>query len=74
MFSDSDIHDAVSQAVTAGIVPADKTRALVVQGDTTNGIEAVFAQKVGDHWQFGGDAEWHGGGDFSAGAQVVASW
>lgn len=72
-FSAAKIHDAIQQAIGATVLPPGKNRAIVVMAGT-DGVKAVIAGKSGQHWTYAGDVEWHGGSDFSAGAQVTASW
>lgn len=72
-FSPAKVQSAIQQALITNPVPAGKNRALVVMAGT-EGVKAVIAAKVGEHWTYAGEAEWHAGGDFSAGAQVTASW
>ena len=68
------IDAAIQQALNTNIVPDGKTTALVVMGTTDGGATAMIATKLGERWTFSGAAAWHGGGDFSAGAQLTASW
>ncbi len=54
------------------ILPVGKSGALIVMA-TTDGVKAILAAKVGEHWEFDGTAAWHGG-EVYAGVSVVASW
>ncbi len=69
--------DAIRRAVVdtlnqAPILPADKRGALVVLA-TTDGVRAVLASKVNDHWDVAAEAEYTGG-EVAAGISVIASW
>ncbi len=74
-FSQDAIRKAVIDSLNLEpILPPGKQGALIVtaySGDNT--VRAIFAAKVGEHWQFDGEADWHGGA-VSAGISVIASW
>lgn len=72
-FSPDALHAALAQAMQGSIVPDGKQTALVVGLDGT-GARAVIASRIGEHWEVSGGIDWHAGGDFSAGARIVASW
>ncbi len=72
-FSNAAIREAIGAALAqAAVLPSDKRGALIITA-TTAGVQGIFAVKVGEHWQFDGTAEWHGG-SVSAGVSVIASW
>lgn len=74
MFDQTDLNKAIQTALTTtDIVPVGKKMALVAYGHPDGSVQAVIACRVGDHWQIGGDVDWHGG-DVTGGAAVKASW
>jgi hypothetical protein len=72
-FSPELIQQAIHDAMVQTPLPPGKNRAIVVTAGP-DGAKAFIAAKAGEHWTFGGDIEWHGGGSFDGGAQIMASW
>lgn len=75
MFTPDDLNKAISTALSSApdIVPAGKKLALVAYGHADGSVQAAIAYRVGDHWQVGGEVDWHGG-QVNAGASVKAIW
>lgn len=66
MMSDAFSPEQITQTIQTAIadqgitIPDGHTK---VFGTSYDGqaVEAFYAQKLGDHWTFGGDVAWHGG-------------
>lgn len=75
-FSQAAIRDAIQQTLGTQVLPPGKTHAIILMPTFVGGpgVKAIYAQKIGDHWQFSTEAEWHSGGEPVAGATLAASW
>ncbi len=72
------LHAAIQKAVAAApLIPANKRFILVGGVEMAGSVpeaNAVIAVRAGDHWQFAGHAHYQPDHDFTAGAQVIASF
>ncbi len=71
-FSQNAILRVLATLNDSAIVPAGKRGALLVLA-TTEGVQAVVATKLDDHWSFHAEAD-YSGGKVAAGVSVIASW
>ncbi len=69
------LHAAIQRATAA--LPQNKRVALIGGIQVENGkpdANAVIAVKIGTHWAFAGEAEYHADHSWKAGGEVAASW
>ena len=72
-FSPQAISQAINTALNqAPVLPPGKSGALIVMA-TPEGVKAIVAAKIDDHWEFSAEGDYHGGA-ISGGVSVIASW
>lgn len=67
------VHDSLEDAYAA--LPAGKSHAVLVDASTTDGIRALYVQRIGDGWNVAVSESWKGHGHKLEGkVSVLRAW